>query len=118
PGAGGRPADLPLHAAWQRDRAGPAGHGGLDQHAATAPRAQPAPRLRPALPASLAGAPRPHRRRHRRVRAALGPQAALSVELPLRRIERYVAIGDSSTEGLDDPRSAGGFRGWADRLAE
>jgi len=32
--------------------------------------------------------------------------------------ERYVAIGDSSTEGLDDPDGAGGFRGWADRLAE
>ncbi len=34
------------------------------------------------------------------------------------RFERYVAIGDSSTEGLDDPDGAGGFRGWADRLAE
>ncbi len=31
--------------------------------------------------------------------------------------ERYVAIGDSSTEGLDDPDGHGGFRGWADRLA-
>lgn len=31
---------------------------------------------------------------------------------------RYVAIGDSSTEGLDDPDGAGGFRGWADRLAK
>lgn len=31
---------------------------------------------------------------------------------------RYVALGDSSTEGLDDPRPEGGFRGWADRLAE
>lgn len=31
---------------------------------------------------------------------------------------RYVAIGDSSTEGLDDPDGAGGFRGWANRLAE
>jgi lysophospholipase L1-like esterase len=40
------------------------------------------------------------------------------VEPALRRIERYVAIGDSSTEGLDDPRPTGGFRGWADRLAE
>lgn len=30
---------------------------------------------------------------------------------------RYVAIGDSSTEGLDDPDGAGGYRGWADRLA-
>src|SRR5687767_7922898 len=31
---------------------------------------------------------------------------------------RYVAIGDSSTEGLDDPDGAGGYRGWANRLAE
>lgn len=35
----------------------------------------------------------------------------------MRRIERYVAIGDSTVEGLDDPDGAGGFRGWADRLA-
>jgi lysophospholipase L1-like esterase len=28
-----------------------------------------------------------------------------------------VAIGDSSTEGLDDPDGNGGYRGWADRLA-
>lgn len=30
---------------------------------------------------------------------------------------RYVAIGDSSTEGLDDPAGDGKYRGWADRLA-
>lgn len=35
-----------------------------------------------------------------------------------RRYERYVALGDSSTEGLDDPDGHGGFRGWADRLAQ
>ena len=34
------------------------------------------------------------------------------------RFERYVAIGDSTSEGLDDPDGAGGFRGWANRLAE
>jgi len=34
------------------------------------------------------------------------------------RYERYVAIGDSSTEGLIDPDGRGGFRGWANRLAE
>src|SRR5207249_1163918 len=34
------------------------------------------------------------------------------------RFERYVAIGDSSTEGLDDPDGNGGYRGWANRLAE
>jgi lysophospholipase L1-like esterase len=31
---------------------------------------------------------------------------------------RYVAIGDSSTEGLVDPDGNGGHRGWADRLAQ
>lgn len=37
---------------------------------------------------------------------------------PPRRYERYVAIGDSSTEGLDDQDGSGGYRGWANRLAE
>lgn len=32
--------------------------------------------------------------------------------------QRYVAIGDSTTEGIDDPDGEGGYRGWADRLAE
>lgn len=31
--------------------------------------------------------------------------------------QRYVAIGDSSTEGIDDPDGKGGFRGWANRLS-
>ncbi|WP_349898111.1 SGNH/GDSL hydrolase family protein [Parafrigoribacterium soli] len=33
---------------------------------------------------------------------------------------RYVAIGDSFTEGIGDPepKSPGGYRGWADRVAE
>lgn len=33
---------------------------------------------------------------------------------------RYVALGDSFTEGIGDPNdhSPGGFRGWADRVAE
>lgn len=35
----------------------------------------------------------------------------------MSRFTRYVALGDSSTEGLDDPDGAGGYRGWADRLA-
>ena len=34
------------------------------------------------------------------------------------RFERYVAIGDSTSEGLDDPDGRGGYRGWANRLAE
>ncbi|MFB9909303.1 SGNH/GDSL hydrolase family protein [Allokutzneria oryzae] len=33
-------------------------------------------------------------------------------------VQRYVAIGDSTVEGLDDPDGRGGYRGWADRLAE
>lgn len=35
-----------------------------------------------------------------------------------RVFHRYVALGDSSTEGLEDPRPDGRHRGWADRLAE
>src|SRR6185437_2615910 len=35
-----------------------------------------------------------------------------------RVFTRYVAIGDSSTEGLDDPDGRGGYRGWSQRLAE
>jgi lysophospholipase L1-like esterase len=36
----------------------------------------------------------------------------------MHRFHRYVAIGDSSTEGLEDPYDSGGYRGWANRLAE
>ncbi|MGN6605868.1 MAG: SGNH/GDSL hydrolase family protein [Jatrophihabitans sp.] len=32
--------------------------------------------------------------------------------------ERYVALGDSQTEGLNDGDETTGYRGWADRLAE
>src|SRR5262245_59164755 len=35
-----------------------------------------------------------------------------------KSFERYVALGDSSTEGLDDPDGSGGYRGWTNRLAE
>lgn len=31
---------------------------------------------------------------------------------------RYVALGDSSTEGLEDPAPEGRHRGWADRFAQ
>lgn len=34
-----------------------------------------------------------------------------------RRWQRYVALGDSLTEGLCDPGPDGALRGWADRLA-
>lgn len=33
-------------------------------------------------------------------------------------VSRFVALGDSQTEGLNDTDGRGGFRGWADRLAE
>ncbi|MFE1686630.1 SGNH/GDSL hydrolase family protein [Streptomyces albidoflavus] len=33
-------------------------------------------------------------------------------------VVRYVALGDSQTEGLGDGDEASGLRGWADRLAE
>ncbi|NEM90125.1 SGNH/GDSL hydrolase family protein [Galbitalea soli] len=40
--------------------------------------------------------------------------------MPQHPWSRYVAVGDSFTEGIGDPepRSPGGFRGWADRVAE
>jgi lysophospholipase L1-like esterase len=40
------------------------------------------------------------------------------VPVPVDRPLRYVAIGDSSVEGLNDPDGHGGNRGWADRIAE
>ena len=33
------------------------------------------------------------------------------------RYSRYVALGDSTTEGIDDPLPGGGYAGFADRLA-
>lgn len=38
--------------------------------------------------------------------------------VPPRSFARYVALGDSSTEGIDDPDGTGGYRGWSQRLAE
>ena len=35
----------------------------------------------------------------------------------MRAFHRYVALGDSSTEGLEDPAPDGRHRGWADRFA-
>jgi lysophospholipase L1-like esterase len=40
---------------------------------------------------------------------------AVRVSLPWKR---FVAVGDSMTEGVGDPIPGGGLRGWADRLAE
>lgn len=53
----------------------------------------------------------------RRVVAWPRPDAAVPV--PRRRWSRYVALGDSITEGLCDTSRmpVGAFRGWADRLA-
>jgi lysophospholipase L1-like esterase len=47
-------------------------------------------------------------------------QPATSEPARPRAWRRYVAIGDSFTEGLSDPdpQRPGDFRGWADRLAE
>lgn len=63
------------------------------------------------------------------VRACRGPDECGSIPAPLLQTgqmtqlhpwTRYVAIGDSFTEGIGDPepRSPGGHRGWADRVAE
>lgn len=52
--------------------------------------------------------------------SSTGPARDLEARAP-RRFARYVAIGDSTTEGIDDPYPgdpAGGYRGWANRLAE
>ena len=46
---------------------------------------------------------------------AVRPEPSTVVEG--RRWRRYVALGDSLTEGLCDPGPDGGLRGWADRLA-
>lgn len=36
---------------------------------------------------------------------------------PTATFARYVALGDSSTEGIDDPDGSGGYLGWSHRLA-
>lgn len=45
------------------------------------------------------------------------PESQTAIELPW---SRFIAIGDSFTEGVGDPspESPGGLRGWADRFAE
>ena len=46
------------------------------------------------------------------------PMAALNrAQDPAIDLSSYVALGDSFTEGLNDPDPDGGFTGWADRLA-
>ena len=53
-------------------------------------------------------------------RAAIRPSAPRAADRPRPGWTRYVALGDSLTEGLCDTSRmpAGQFRGWADRLAQ
>lgn len=52
---------------------------------------------------------------------AVGARRSVRPESPVpvdpQRWRRYVALGDSLTEGLCDPAPDGSLRGWADRLA-
>jgi len=50
-----------------------------------------------------------------RARRIVRPEPTAPVDT--RRWHRYVALGDSLTEGLCDPAPDGALRGWADRLA-
>lgn len=50
-----------------------------------------------------------------RARRGVRPETPAPIE-PVRS-QRYVALGDSLTEGLCDPAPDGSLRGWADRLA-
>lgn len=50
-----------------------------------------------------------------RARRVVRPEP--SAPVAARRWQRYVAMGDSLTEGLCDPAPDGALRGWADRLA-
>src|SRR5579875_2532740 len=53
-------------------------------------------------------------------RAGAGEPTAAGLAAPLAGfpVEKFVALGDSFTEGLEDPDPRGGYRGWADRFAE
>jgi lysophospholipase L1-like esterase len=42
----------------------------------------------------------------------------MASELVSHRFRSFVALGDSFTEGMSDALPGGGYRGWADRLAE
>ncbi|MFK3679420.1 GDSL-type esterase/lipase family protein [Microbacterium sp. NPDC090218] len=50
-----------------------------------------------------------------RARRVVRPESPAAV--PHRRWRRFIALGDSLTEGLCDPAPDGALRGWADRLA-
>ncbi|MEV4774524.1 GDSL-type esterase/lipase family protein [Microbacterium sp. LWH12-1.2] len=51
------------------------------------------------------------------LRARRGVRPELATAAVPTRWRRYVALGDSLTEGLCDPAPDGALRGWADRLA-
>jgi lysophospholipase L1-like esterase len=42
----------------------------------------------------------------------------MEVTAAIPAVSSFAALGDSFTEGLNDPAPGGGFRGWADRFAE
>jgi lysophospholipase L1-like esterase len=54
----------------------------------------------------------------RRIAQRGRPRIAMRPTDSAPRFQRYVAIGDSSTEGLMDPDGRGGYRGWSRRLAQ
>src|SRR5262245_51867062 len=66
----------------------------------------------------LTGCRRAHPRAGRGDRGGAAGLLAIFPRSMPRHFARYVAIGDSSTEGLDDPDGRGGYRGWANRLAD
>lgn len=52
-----------------------------------------------------------------RLRARRATRPEPTAPVTVRRWSRFVALGDSLTEGLCDPAADGALRGWADRLA-
>src|SRR5436190_8300791 len=99
---------------------GPKGSGDRERHnASTRMPGEAREGMCHTLAASAAGRkPRPSRLTWAfgREAPARSQEEAMKHDLP--RFERYVAIGDSSTEGIDDPDGEGGYRGWANRLAQ
>jgi lysophospholipase L1-like esterase len=45
-------------------------------------------------------------------------EATVAEDRATQPFTRFVALGDSQTEGIGDPDGRGGHRGWADRLAD
>lgn len=66
------------------------------------------------------GGTTPDQSRDQRTDAGAQNSAAARGETGLHPWRRYVALGDSFTEGVGDPEPSlpGGMRGWADRVAE